>query len=469
VAAAEPSPVAHENADCAVLETHRGTRKVTVKVHYAAVRELRAMLDRADPQIAGMLRGRWVEDAIEIEHAVAGAAADAVGLFRAQPGGWTALTPSDRKKLEAAQLKCGIVVVVRTLAQRPWSATLFAVDGEEAETPLAEFPWDEYLLRNGWLLDLAPPVPRRPPPRPAAAEKPKSRRSWLAPAALLLVAGAGGAAAYRLAPRLWNGAQTAAAAEALPAAEAPAPELGLHVTHASDDFEVTWNRGAETIRRASAGSLTIRSGAATRVIDLRPDQLREGRVYFRPLAGLDTEVRLEVMDAAGKPEAESLQVLGFDTAPAVTMPAPPPAIAPGPPAKTPAPHAAPPAAVRSTPLQSADREEAASETRRPSATILTPSGHSEATAVHRASPEMTADALKELRNAKGKVTISVLVSIDAAGRVDDAKVVGATNEPSPSGEYLRLASLNAARQWRFRPATANGHGVESHATLTFTF
>jgi len=77
--------------------------------------------------------------------------------------------------------------------------------------------------------------------------------------------------------------------------------------------------------------------------------------------------------------------------------------------------------------------------------------------------------LEELQRAEGKVTISVLVRIDPKGAVDTAKVVASTGEPSPSRSYMRLASLNAARQWRFRPATAAGKPARSESTLVFSF
>jgi len=73
-----------------------------------------------------------------------------------------------------------------------------------------------------------------------------------------------------------------------------------------------------------------------------------------------------------------------------------------------------------------------------------------------------------MRSAKGQVLISVLVSIDAAGKVDSAKIVGAANEPQ-HGDHIRLAALNAARQWRFRPATSGGQAVPSTLTLAFNF
>jgi len=61
------------------------------------------------------------------------------------------------------------------------------------------------------------------------------------------------------------------------------------------------------------------------------------------------------------------------------------------------------------------------------------------------------------------------VRIDAAGTVQSAKVLSSTGEPSPSGPYIRLASLNAAREWKFRPATAAGKPAPSESKLVFSF
>ena len=446
VATAETSAAPAESGAAVVLETRRGARRIEVAIRYQAVQELREMLTRPEPVMGGLLRGRWTGDAIVLEHAAAAAAGDAIGVFRAQPGGWTALTPADRKKLKAAGLERGVLLVVRTLAQRPWSATLFAVEEEGAgvEGPLAELPWDEYLLRNGWLMDLAPPAP--PQPHPALAARPGRWRGWTAGAALLLLAGAGGAASYRWLPAVWNQAPAEATAE--PPAAAPAvPGLALKVARVAQDLDVSWNRGSEAVRQARAATLTVRSGAATRVIEMRPEQLREGRVLFRPLAGVDTDVRLEVLDAGGRAEAEAVAVLGFDTAPAVTLPAQAPrapaAAAPANGARKPAPR------LPEAPAPAADR--------------------GEAVPIRRATPDLTPEVMNEMRAAGGKVTVSVLVSIDAAGTVNNAKVVASSGEPNPSGPYIRLASLNAARQWRFRPATADGKNVASQMTLLFSF
>jgi protein TonB len=431
----------------------RGASRTPVTLHYSTVREVRQLAGGPDAAVYGVLRGRWNTDGIVLQHAaVLASEPDAVGIFRVQPGGWTALTAADRKKLKAAGIARGVVLVVRTLAQRPWSATLFTVEPDTAggEAPLAEFPWDEYLLQNRWLVDLAPPAP--PQGRPPRLEKRRRKRGWLLAAAALLIASAA-TAGYRWLPGAWNQPAPEPPADTAPAPASPG--LALTVIRQAQDLEVSWDRASEPVRQATAGTLTIRSGAATRVIEMPPDQLREGRVVFRPLAGVDTDVRLEVIQGGGKSAAESVQVLGFDTAPAITMPAPArratsagPSRNAAPPSSAPRENAGAPAADRRPP-GSAER--------------------SEPVPVRRATPDLTEDVLREMRAAHGKVTVSVLVGINPEGKVDDVKVVASTGEPSPSGPYIRLSSLAAARQWRFLPAMKDGRPVPSQMTLLFTF
>jgi TonB family protein len=290
----------------------------------------------------------------------------------------------------------------------------------------------------------------------------------LAWAAFLAFVAAGGAAAYRWLPGVGS----------TPPAEAPAepetsPVLALKVVRQAQDLEVSWDHRSEPVRQANAGTLTIRSGPATRVIEMQPAQLREGRVVFRPLTGVDTDVRLEVLESGGRSVAESARVLGLDTATAVPLPAAPLTGAAA--RAAPALSSTPPGAVRKRAIrQSDDRGDSRKDTpttagvRQPGAVPPAP-GRNDAVPIRRATPELTSDVVREMRAARNKVTVSVLMSIDATGEVDDAKVVASSGEPSPSGPYLRLASLAAARQWRFRPATADGKTVPSQMTVLFTF
>jgi TonB family protein len=64
----------------------------------------------------------------------------------------------------------------------------------------------------------------------------------------------------------------------------------------------------------------------------------------------------------------------------------------------------------------------------------------------------------------GRIKIPVRVSVDAAGRVTDAKLA------SHSGsKYFSRQALEAARQWTFTPAQMNGKAVASEWNLHFQF
>ena len=69
-------------------------------------------------------------------------------------------------------------------------------------------------------------------------------------------------------------------------------------------------------------------------------------------------------------------------------------------------------------------------------------------------------------SAPGAHEVEVLVTIDANGKVTQAKVEKITGVLSP---LLTLAALAAARQWKFQPALVNGRRVPSQKTLKFDF
>jgi hypothetical protein len=243
----------------------------------------------------------------------------------------------------------------------------------------------------------------------------------------------------------------------MPAAASASP-LGLKVARTANDLELSWNRMSDAIRYASTGTLTIRNGAVLRTIDVTPEQLHEGRVVYHPISGVDVNVRMEVMTSDGRREAESVEFLGFDTVPPTT----PPETRPAPPSRSAPPQRSRP---RPIPLQNADRIEKSTPNVRRAAS----GPQTEPVPIRRANPDLSRDVRSEMQAAKGKVSVSVLASIDSAGTVQSVKVVSSTGEPSPSGPYIRLAALNAARQWRFRPATAGGRAIPSQTTLVFNF
>ena len=333
VAPADPSipqedPVP-QPATSIVLEAERANRIISITIHYGAIQELRACLNAPNHSAGGILLGSDTGDAVVIEHAApASSSQAAIGLFRSQPAGWPAITQQDLERLRATlppSATGALFLVVRTLAQRPWSASLFAVYPElpsSAQTPLLEFPFDEYLLRNGWLTDLAPP----PALQPHMIPKPRTLRlpSVIAIAAGMALLGAG-AAIYRSGWLPWRGAAAdAAAVGELP----PASPLALNVVRNLDEFAISWNRNSEIVRTALAGTLTIRNGPVSRVVRVTSEQLREGRIVYHPLSGVDSEFRLELAMPDGRTEAESLQVVGFDTVPSFAVPTPASSAAP---------------------------------------------------------------------------------------------------------------------------------------------
>jgi TonB family protein len=60
--------------------------------------------------------------------------------------------------------------------------------------------------------------------------------------------------------------------------------------------------------------------------------------------------------------------------------------------------------------------------------------------------------------------VEVLVTIDAGGKVVKAEPVKAQVHP-----LLRLAAVQAARSWKFQPATESSRPVEADMVLRFTF
>jgi hypothetical protein len=421
-----------------VLEARRGGLVVAIGLRYAFIQELRAIVKAPEDSASGLLFGRYALDSATIEHCVEGERPRSpIGLFRTQPGGLAALTSDDCKRIQAAipaTASGALFLIVRTFAQRPWSATLFAIDPRkpsDAEAPLLEFPFDEYLLRKGWLTEQAPAPAAQI--SPAAIPRPRARAPWIALAAAAALIG-GGAAARRYQWRLPDPPPP------------PGLAIALSVARSFDELELSWNRTARAVRSATAATLTIRNGPVTRTVPVSAEQLRDGHIMYHPLPGADTDFRLEIRMPDGHSVAESFQVLEFGAAPPWPVPSP---VAFRPPPKPP------------RRRQVSERADPAAET-----ASIAPA---EPVAVRRVNPAVTPKVLEEMRAAQGKVTISVLVAIDAAGRVQTAKVVSSTGEPSGSGSYIRLASLKAAQEWKFRPATSAGKPAPSSSTLVFSF
>jgi TonB family protein len=73
--------------------------------------------------------------------------------------------------------------------------------------------------------------------------------------------------------------------------------------------------------------------------------------------------------------------------------------------------------------------------------------------------------LQSARNSiQGRLKVRVKVNVDRAGNVEDAEL-----ESRGPSKYFARAALQAARDWKFKPATVNGRGVLSTWILRFEF
>ena len=99
-------------------------------------------------------------------------------------------------------------------------------------------------------------------------------------------------------------------------------------------------------------------------------------------------------------------------------------------------------------------------------TLLTPTLGEKTVNVGSASPEVaypsTTNEPPYPPQAMAGGVVLVEVSIDGAGAVKDARVIG-------SSPPFDQAALDAARRWRFRPAKVNGHATAAYAYLVFGF
>ena len=166
---------------------------------------------------------------------------------------------------------------------------------------MLEFPFDEYLLRNGYLTDLVEtPQIAEAPPEPIPIWKNKTWIVGAALAAIVVVATAAGV--YKYSSRPANQAEVAGKSTSA------GGTLNLKVNRSGKDFEVSWDRLSTAVQQSSNGMLTISDGALTRTVALSGPQLREGRILYTPLFE-ELTFRLEVAMPDQSFAAESVQVL----------------------------------------------------------------------------------------------------------------------------------------------------------------
>ena len=315
------------------FEVRLASLPVPVRVEYSAIRDLRAGFD-GDGERIGLLLGSSSPQALNIQRcellalspatmgdpkALQGAlhqfirarlqtpledAPELLGCFRTQTAGWPGMKSAD---LEIAKRSFPgldpLFLLIQTTQHRPWLAALYALDAKASKAPTEpalEFPFDEYLLRNGYLtalVETSEPEDLPVPPNPV-------RRNIIA-ALLVVILLAGSAAAYK-----YKWYRPAGRADVAGPNAPTSGSLSLKVNRSGNDFEVSWDRLSATVQQASGGTLTISDGALTRAVNLSGPQLREGRILYTPLFE-ELTFRLEVATPDSGAAAESVQVLAW--------------------------------------------------------------------------------------------------------------------------------------------------------------
>ena len=195
-------------------------------------------------------------------------------------------------------------LLIRKFDYRPWSANVFIAHAGGTATEVLEFPFDDYLLINGYT-DLNPPPP--PEPEQPQPKRVLQRKILGVAAAAALAAGIAIYAWFPKRPASTDGYNAAS--------------LGLEIHKKGGDYEVSWNRLSGIIRSASGGTLSIRDTGVTQTLQLSAEQLREGSVVYSSLTE-DVDFRLEIQASDQNPRAESVQVFGWKPSPELRSTAP---------------------------------------------------------------------------------------------------------------------------------------------------
>ncbi len=345
------------------FEIRVANRAAPVRIEYSAIQELRMQLSGGG-ECVGLLLGSSSREALTIQRcelltltaatlgdpkSLQGAfrqfikarlqnpvdvAPELVGSFRAQTNGWPGMKDGDIDIVK--QNFAGpnqLFLSIRTPQHRPWLAALYALDAKNAAAsrePVSEFPFDEYLLRNGYLTDLMETTEADD----FAEQSSRSWRSgsrWIVAALLLVILLGGSAAAYKFRSKWYRPIGRIAMTGPNTSSLGP---LSLKVARSEKDFDVSWDRLSAAVRQSSSGRLTISDGALTRTVELTGSQLREGHILYTPLFE-ELTFRLEVATPDQGASAESVQVLAWSgkQPPDLTAVAPP-----QPPASSSAPH-----------------------------------------------------------------------------------------------------------------------------------
>jgi protein TonB len=412
-----------------------------------------------------------------------------------------------------------VFLLIQAIESEPANASFFFWDGGRmnGEFPFLEFPFDSALLaaverRRIEATELRA-VSVREETAAAAQPIPEERGgrrllvglAWISLAVFLAVAAV--TAGVRFFPqgfsRLFDRVPEASVSSqpsAHLATSAEQPSIGFEATRQNGDLRLTWKRENAFVRSATAGTLSIQDGNSRREIQLLAEQLHVGSILYSPLSD-QVQVQLTVF-TPGATATESVIVItprvespkaktaASNTANAGTVrPAPssggayrttpfraftpsaaaspasgPRVVLDAPPALTANPNAA--VAGSASPLERElpsvpppPVQAVESPVRRPAPEAAT---YYPPVAIHTALPGVPTSLQVLTWTPK---TLGITVSIDDRGRVVKTSAVPG----SGLHQLLIDAALEAARQWRFRPARKGDTPVPSEMILHFDF
>jgi TonB family protein len=260
-------------------------------------------------------------------------------------------------------------------------------------------------------------------------------------------------------------------------ANLPSPALGLKVTRRGPALEISWDQSSSVIRSARSGKLALANGQLNRSINLDRDRLLRGRIIYDTSDSGDVTCRLEVTDSASRSSTELLRIISE----------PPKSQA----ALSVVDERQKHTATLSSAQKQADPQLAKASYKEPardgrvsqpqpttssSRPVLPSDSHVHSSTSLNAKKFLIParvltpyypNAWLDSETALDKdVFVSVIVEINEAGEVSSAALTEASARVSP---YLGNQVLNAARRWRFSPATQNGQPVRSQREIRFHF
>jgi hypothetical protein len=255
----------------------------------------RVYVDDCEPLVWDTARGgaphlnekqrQLLEDSVERWQWQPGSPLSAVGFYRTQHGGDLRLTDADLELLDRYFPRDTDVCLLIEPGPQSFTGAFFIREAGEfvsRDSSYLEFTFERPDARL-----VTSPAP--PPFLSISRKQVTTAAMWLAFAGVSL------AISHELLSRGPRKASTRASSSAETGAspETHAADLGMRVQRDGDDLVVTWNRLSRGIANAQSGVIAINDAGVDRRLVLTGEQLRSGRLFYRPL-GFDVAIRLDL-------------------------------------------------------------------------------------------------------------------------------------------------------------------------------